>query len=221
MRILFQGDSITDAGRERAEETLNLGNGYVNLIAARLMCDNPEIEVINRGIAGNRIADMYGRWQEDTLNIDYDVLSIMCGINDVGFDLRLGRGSDVNRFEFIYDRMIYEAMEKHPNSKLIICEPYLMKLKKEEAGNNIDIANHWDMWYNRLMEERVVVKKLAEKYKANFVPFGEMFDEICKTEPAIRFTQDGIHATPAGNEMMARKWLECCTDLLEQLLNKF
>ncbi len=215
MRILFQGDSITDAGRTKTnDKDHELGNGYVNLIAARLMCDNPEIEVINRGIGGNRVADMYGRWLEDTLNIDYDVLSIMCGINDVGFALRLGKGSDVNRFEFIYDRMLWEATEKHPQAKLVICEPYLMKLEREEAGNNADIVDNWDIWSGRLTAERVVIKKLAEKYNAIYVPFGEMFDEICKTEPARRFTLDGIHATPAGNEMMARKWLECCGGII-------
>lgn len=108
--ILFQGDSITSAGRNRTDAPMNysLGDGYVTMIAGELMSNHPEIDILNRGVGGNRIADMYGRWQEDTLNIDYNVLSILCGINDVGFKLRLGRGSDKDRFEFLYDRMLFE-----------------------------------------------------------------------------------------------------------------
>ncbi len=216
MKILFQGDSITDAGRTKTnDKDHELGNGYVNLIAARLMCDNPEIEVINRGIGGNRVTDIYSRWLEDTLNIDYDVLSILCGINDIGSAVRLERSFDVNRFEFIYDRMLREATEEHPQAKLVICEPYLIKLKREEAGNGVDIVDNWDIWASAIAEERMVIKGLAEKHNAIYVPFGKMFDEICKTEQGKRFTPDGVHATPAGNELMARKWLECCGELFE------
>ena len=211
MKILFQGDSVTDTGRLREGADLNrrLGCGYPQLIGARLMCDNPDIQVENRGIAGNRISDLYGRWIEDTLNIDFDILSILCGINDIGFALRMGRGADAEKFRFIYDRMIYEAKQARPESTIVLCEPFLFLLEKEQAPENADIIENWSTWNGHMMERRQIVKELAEKYQAIFVPFGEMFDEACKTSPAVRWSFDGIHVTSAGHELMARKWIAC------------
>ncbi len=57
-RILFQGDSITDAGRSREDET-QLGTGYVNFLAAWLSALYPERRLtFNRGTGGNRVYDM-------------------------------------------------------------------------------------------------------------------------------------------------------------------
>ncbi len=209
MTILFQGDSITDSGRTASENPNAIGNGFVNFIASKLICDYEDVNIINRGINGNRVSDLYGRWIEDTLNIDYNILSILCGINDVGFGIRQNKGSDTQRFEFIYDRMLYEATQKHPNAKLVLCEPFVFKMERDEVPGNEDIVDNWDLWYNTLMERRNVVKKLADKYNAVFVPFGQMFDEVCKTTPSSRWSVDGIHVTQAAAELMSRKWLEC------------
>lgn len=211
MKILFQGDSVTDTGRLREGGDLNrrLGCGYAQLIGARLMCDNPDIQVENRGIAGNRITDLYGRWIEDTLNIDFDILSILCGVNDIGFALRMNRGADAQKFEFVYDRMIYEAKNARPDSTIVLCEPFLFKLEREQAPGNEDIIDNWEQWNGRMMQNREIVRKLSKKYEAVFVPFGEMFEEVCKTTPAVRWSFDGIHVTSAGHELMARKWIEC------------
>ena len=211
MKILFQGDSLTDAGRLREGNDTNrgLGCGYPQLIGARLMCDNPDITVLNRGVAGNRISDVYGRWIEDTLNIDFDILSILCGINDIGFELRLGMGADAEKFEFIYDRMIYEAKKARPQSRIVLCEPFIFKLEKEQAPGNEDIIDNWELWSSNMRERQQIVKNLAKKNNAVFVPFGEMFDEVCKTRPASDWSMDGIHVTSAGHELMARKWIEC------------
>lgn len=211
MKILFQGDSVTDTGRLREGGDLNrkLGCGYPQLIGARLMCDNPEIEVENRGIAGNRISDMYGRWIEDTLNIDFDILSILCGVNDIGFSLRMNMGADAEKFRFIYDRMIEEAKNARPDSTIVLCEPFIFKLEREQAPGNEDIIDNWEQWNGEMLVRRKIVKELACKHNAIFVPFGGMFDRVCSEGGAVRWSFDGIHVTSAGHELMARKWIEC------------
>ncbi len=81
--ILFQGDSITDCGRNRLDTT-SLGNGYVNLINYYIqqhMADE-NITCLNRGIAGNRSTDLKKRWKRSTLSLEIDVLSILIGVND-------------------------------------------------------------------------------------------------------------------------------------------
>ena len=99
MKILFQGDSVTDAGRNKSidEPNIWLGGGYVNMIYEKIKSLIPGVEVLNRGVYGNKSTDMYARWRVDTLNIDFDVLSILCGVNDVGFERRLGIGNDIEK----------------------------------------------------------------------------------------------------------------------------
>lgn len=77
--ILFQGDSISDASRDRAvtEPNIGLGEGYVSVIAEEFQKEGIPVNIYNRGVSGNRIGDMYARWIEDTLNIDHDILNVL------------------------------------------------------------------------------------------------------------------------------------------------
>ena len=214
MKILFQGDSITDAGRVREENRPNigLGSGYVNLIASRLTCDRDDIEIYNRAVSGDRIGDTYCRWLEDMRNVEFDVISIMTGINDTGFGLRLGRGSDMERFEFIYDRMLSEVKESHPDAKIILIQPFLFKVYVE---NKNDIYEGWETWSGEIEERGRITKKLAEKYGALFIPMFEHFKEAQKKFPPVHWSLDCIHPTPAGHELMARYWLEAVSDIIK------
>src|SRR5688500_14605070 len=80
--ILFQGDSITDASRNRTVPEPNvaraLGTGYPLLIASALLKQRPErgYRFINRGISGNKVPDLAQRWAADAIALQPDVLSI-------------------------------------------------------------------------------------------------------------------------------------------------
>ena len=74
--VLFQGDSITDAGRSRdkgktdvANNQPGLSNGYAWLAAAALLVDRPAdgLRIFNRGISGNKVFQLADRWQADCL----------------------------------------------------------------------------------------------------------------------------------------------------------
>ena len=80
MRILFQGDSITDSGRRTSGgcgyETDAVGPGYPGLLKSRILRDHPDrddIEFVNRAISGNRIVDLYARWKADAINLAEDI----------------------------------------------------------------------------------------------------------------------------------------------------
>lgn len=143
MNILFQGDSITDAGRDRTHPQY-MGNGYVSELAMRMENMGLPHKIINTAIGGNRICDIYARWTEDTLNHDFDVLSILCGINDVGFQIRENKGVSTEKYRFIYDRMLYEVKEKNPDARLVILEPFVFKINLE----NTNINNQNDIYLN-------------------------------------------------------------------------
>ena len=78
--VLFQGDSITDAGRDRANYYVNadsgMGNGYVHDIVTHLLGIFPDegYRFYNRGISGNRVFELAARWDEDCLNLKPDVV---------------------------------------------------------------------------------------------------------------------------------------------------
>ena len=109
-RILFQGDSITDCGRNR-NEFYGMGNGYANLVKATLGTDRPgEYEFINRGINGNRIIDIYARIRNDIINLKPDVMSLLIGVNDVWHEFSPSPcGIDAEKFYKLYDMLIEEV----------------------------------------------------------------------------------------------------------------
>ena len=81
--VLFQGDSITDAGRNR-ETGADFGWGYANIIASLFTNRYPEKEVkfLNRGIGGDRVVDLERRWEADCLALAPTWVSVHIGIND-------------------------------------------------------------------------------------------------------------------------------------------
>ena len=179
------------------------------MIAAYLTSENPQIQVMNHGVNGNRIVDLYARWIEDTLNVDFDLLSILCGVNDVGFQLRMNKGAYAEKFEFVYYRMLYEVKKEKPQAKLVLCEPFLFKLKPEEVEYGTDIIEDWDIWYGHIRERADIVRELARKYNAVLVPSRELFEKACEKAPASHWSVDGVHLTLAGNALLAKEWIWC------------
>ena len=128
MRILFQGDSITDAGRSK-ENLADLGRGYPALVAASLGLDAPGEHVfINRGISGNRVVDLYARIRADIINLRPDVMSILIGVNDVWHEFRPGNPNGVpdEKFYRIYSMLISEIREALPETRIMILEPFFL-----------------------------------------------------------------------------------------------
>jgi len=127
-RILFQGDSITDCGRKR-EDFYGMGTGYPLLVKGALGFDAPgEYEVINRGIGGNRIVDLYARIKADFTNLKPDYLSIYIGVNDTWHEIAFGNGVDTDKFERIYAMLLDEitsALDMDTEQKVLT---YLMNL---------------------------------------------------------------------------------------------
>ena len=213
--LLFQGDSVTDSGRPKDFKGFNnaLGNGYVALIASRILFEHPTAEIYNRGYGGNRIVDMYARWAEDALNIPFNVISILNGINDVGFGIRRNCGADAEKFRFVYDRILYETREAKPDADIILCEPFIIKRVYEREN---DIYEDWDKGNAAISERGEIVWELAEKYSCIFAQTRKYFDEAIKRAPAEHWTHDCIHPTYAGCEVLARAWFEAADPVLKK-----
>ena len=204
MVIVNFGDSITDAGRNREAPVRRkdaLGFGYPLLLQAELGFENPEkYLVINRGIGGHRIVDLYARVKKDVWNLKPDVLSILIGVNDVWHDLSDDpNGVDIVRFEKTYRTLLDETLAVLPNLKIMLMEPFVAHGVTTDAKAD-DFA--------KVKDYAKVVKKLAEEYHLSFLPLQEKFDELeAKYDPSY-WTADGVHPTVMGAKMIANEWIK-------------
>lgn len=194
--ILFQGDSVTDAGRNKTKpgafEDKALGNGYAALIAGELLAENPglELRIFNRGISGNKVPDLAARWQEDAIALQPAVLSILVGINDLWHTIAFGshyKGT-LEDYERGYRELLVRSQKEMPGVRLVVCEPFTLR--------------EWPAF----VPYRAVARKLADELKLTFVPFQSAFDEAVKSAPAAFWLWDGIHPTLSGHALMARTW---------------
>jgi acyl-CoA thioesterase I len=194
--VLFQGDSITDAGRVR-EDHGHLGYGYAMMAAAWFAATYPEHEArfINRGISGNRARDLRARWQTDCLDLRPTWVSIMIGINDTWRRYDSGDPMPVQDYEAAY-RAILESTRQHLDARLILMEPFVLPVSPDRAG-----------WREDLDPKIEVVRRLAREFKAILVPLDGLFAQAAaRREPAF-WALDGVHPSEAGHALIAQAWL--------------
>lgn len=206
MKILFQGDSITDAGRSR-ENDLMLGVGYPLLVKGNLGLEEPnKYEFYNRGIGGNRIVDVYARIKADILNIKPDVMSILVGINDVWHEkYENPNGVDSNKFFKIYSMLIEEIKAELPDVKIMILEPFF--LEGSATKENLE-------YFKQEVPKRAeMAKKVAENHDLMFVPLQEKFNDLLETATPEYWLEDGVHPTAAGHELIKNEWIKAFKSL--------
>lgn len=198
MRFVFQGDSTTDAMRDRQDDPKELGTGYVRMLAAELTVWHGDYEVYNTGISGNRVVDLLPRWKRDCLELMPDVLTILIGINDVWHELQSQNGVAAPLFEEIYDILLREVKRELPDTRLILMGAYVT------PGTATD--GHWDYFCKETAARRESARRLAAKYGADYVELQNAFDRALQTAPPAHWTTDGVHPTPAGHWLIAREW---------------
>jgi len=201
--VLFQGDSITDWGRDHNKFTPNdtgtLGTGYVLLTTGQLLIKYPELalQVHNRGISGNKVYQLADRWDVDTLSIKPNVLSIHIGVNDFWHTLTAGYTGTIDTYIKDYHTLLDRTKKALPDVKLVICEPFAVKVKAVD-----------DKWYPTFDLFRKAAKDIANEYGAAFVPFQSAFDKALELAPGTYWTLDGVHPSIAGEALMAKTWME-------------
>ena len=206
MNILFQGDYITDVGRNR-EDIDNLGGGYPHLVKGALGLDNPgTYTFVNKGISGNRVVDLYARIKKDIINLKPDVMSILIGVNDVWHEFyESPNGVNADKYFKVYSMLIEEIKEELPNIKIMILEPFTLKGTGNEA--------YWDEFKSEVTKRAEKAKEIAEKYNLKFIPLQDKFDEAVKSAPNDYWLRDGVHPTVMGHELIKREWIKAFNTL--------
>jgi len=205
MRILFQGDSITDAGRDRRDPR-HLGYGYPKYAAELIKQKYPDIyfEFYNLGISGNKTDDLAARWQSDCIDINPDIVSILIGINDTWHFTANNKKMPNEYYEKNYRHILQEIKTK-TNAKIIILEQFLV--------------------YNPLMtfmrpdmaEKMEITRKLAREFADEYIPLDGLFaKESVKTSPTL-LAEDGVHPSELGAQFIAKHYLEAISPLIEEI----
>ena len=201
--VLFQGDSITDAGRDQARtgavnDQAALGNGYAWLAAVELLVGHPlsNYSVFNRGISGNKVFQLAERWPADCLNLNPNLVSILIGVNDLWHTLSGNYNGTVEIYERDYRDLLERTRKALPKAKLVICEPFVLRCG---AVN--------EKWFPEFDRYCAAARRIADSFHATFIPFQSMFNEAVKYAPPTHWAQDGVHPTGAGAALMAHNWL--------------
>ncbi|WP_428329780.1 GDSL-type esterase/lipase family protein [Mucilaginibacter sp.] len=201
--FLFQGDSITDGGRSNNMDWNHLfGQDYAYLIASRLNYEYPDrdYKFFNRGISGNTVNNLAERWQQDALDIKPDLLSILVGINDVFAVVVKGEKITADDFGHTYDALLAKTISALPGVELVICEPFILPVGM--------VKKNLTNWTTEVQKRQPIVKAIAVKYNAVYVPLQAAFDKATLKAPAEHWIWDGVHPMPAGHELIAREWLK-------------
>lgn len=211
MRILFQGDSITDGNRYKDEESRwdknhQIGHTYVYIVTGLLGLKYPErnYEFINRGVSGNRVTELLSRWQSDALDIKPDVLSVLIGTNDANNPPEDEiNDTECRKYEETYRLILKKSREQNPNLKIIMLESFECVEAQDKRGIPLEIRQ------KRAKNIREIIKKLAEEFDATFIPLNELFAEAIKKSGNSKYwLWDGIHPTEAGHALIAREFLD-------------
>ena len=199
--ILFQGDSITDGGRQRTGLDFNhiMGQDYAYILAAQIGLDSPqrELNFINRGVGGDWLSDLAARWQTDTLDLHPALLSILVGVNDALSTRKPSESAE--QFELLYDRLLAQTIKALPTTRIVLGEPFVLPVGKHTAT--------WESDRAEIRKRQKVVARLAAKYHLPLIHYQQAFDDACKLAPAEHWSWDGIHPNYAGHALMAREWL--------------
>jgi lysophospholipase L1-like esterase len=201
--ILFQGDSITDSGRNKEDMNFNsprhLGSGYPFLAAASLLRKyaSLNLKIYNKGISGNKVFQLAERWDKDCLEIKPDILSILIGVNDIWHKLNGRYDGTVEIYRKDYIALLERTKTTLPNVKIIICEPF--------AVNGVKAVD--EKWYPEFYDYQKAARDIAAQFGAVFIPYQSIFEKAQKLAPGSYWTDDGVHPTLAGAQLMAEAWL--------------
>ena len=199
--VLFQGDSITDSGRDRNSKDANasgaLGSGYPLLVTAAALAAHPDrgLTFFNRGISGNKVPDLEARWRTDTLDLQPDVLSILIGVNDFWHKLDHGYTGTVQDYERQYAALLDETRKALPKTQIIVLEPFVLRCGAVTAR-----------WFPEFDERRAAAARVAKQARVTFVALQSVFDQKTKSSRPEYWAADGVHPTPAGHGLIAEQW---------------
>ncbi len=208
VKILFQGDSITDAGRDRSDPH-QMGNGYPRYTSELISAKFPAVsfEFLNLGISGNRSESLLRRVEPDLTALQPDLVSILIGVNDVWHRHSVNNpiSTTDEQFEANY-RRILEAVREKTEAKILLIEPFLLHAP-DKTGMRPELL--------RIIE---ICRALGHEYADAYLPLDGLFAAAEIEQKRFNvFSGDGVHPNPTGAQFIAAQYLRAVTPLIRSI----
>ena len=199
MKILFQGDSVTDCERSRGDGSY-LGYGYPSFIAEKL--NGRGLTFVNRAVSGERVSDVYDRREKDIFEVKPDLFSILIGVNDTWRRYDENNPRTAEEFEAIYRQLLGEVKERLPGVPIVIMAPFVLEVPDKK---------HW--LEEDLIPKQEAVRRLAKEFADVYIPLDEIFKaEFDKNEDIYHLSPDGVHPNETGHKLIADCWINAVTE---------
>lgn len=206
IKLLFQGDSITDAGRDRSNPH-HLGNGYPKYAAQLLAERYPQVdfEFVDLGISGNQTKDLVARLESDFVDVQPDVVSILIGVNDVWHHAGERDWIEDEVFEARY-RTVLQAIKDKTHAKIMIMEPFLIPVEDK-------------LYFREDLAPKIeIIRKLAREYADVYLPTDGLLQAACVEHEPTAIAADGVHPTDMGATLIGAMYEEYIRKILDPLV---
>ncbi len=190
VKIVFFGDSITESGRNLLDPE-DLGVGYVKIAAGklRLLYPDTNFKFVNRGVGGERTAELLKRVKKDVVDENPDYVVLEVGINDVW--CRFSRGEEVTPEAFRANYLSLVDTILATGAKLFLIQPYALKMGDKQR---------FRPFLSRFNE---AIREIAQEKDIALVPVDEIFMGVTQDIDPAQFTTDGVHPTHRGCRYIA------------------
>ncbi len=196
--FVFQGDSITDAGRSRERRLSSwLGSGYPTMVAGMLHQEYPgQFHFLNRAVDGDRSIDLYARVKQDAINLKPDYLSVLIGVNDVWHEFDGQNGCTAEQYERNCRMFYTEVLAALPKIRIFVLEPFAAK-------GTVYEGERWTSFRRAVEQNAAAARKLADELGLIFVPLQQRIDACAALLGAEAVTREGVHPTDVGYSLIA------------------
>ena len=191
--VLFQGDSVTDCGRNR-DCIDSMGDGYAYMFKNLydMLIPGNNVKFVNKGVSGDRVRDLIARYDADFKAINPDFISIMIGINDTWRAYDNNDFCSPERFEQEYDLLLSKIKADFPDAKILIIEQFALTAHPQRH------------WHEDLDPKREITKRMADKYADYYIPMCDILNNAAdKDFPLETLSGDGVHPAPTGHSYIA------------------
>jgi lysophospholipase L1-like esterase len=202
-KVIFLGDSITQAAE--SEEGEGTYKGFITSLKENV---GQEMELINKGISGNKVPDLLLRYKNDVLDLKPNIVFIYIGINDVWHKYDWGSGTDIDIYENGLRKIISEI--KTTGAKIILCTPTVIgeNIGEFKLVNNFKYIETADIMNNDLDAFSDVVRNLSSEFNTELLDLRKKFKDYISENNMENLskgilTYDGVHLNNEGNKLIA------------------
>ena len=167
-KVVFLGDSIT----QNAVINSDKFKGFISLLGENV---DQNIELIGKGIGGDKVSDLLTRYRDDVIKLNPDMVFIYIGINDVWHKYDYGTGTDIDLYENGLRQIITDLKEN--GVEVILCTPTVIGENKGEFTlvNQFKNIETMEIMNNDLDDYSDIIRKLSREFDTKLLDLRKIF----------------------------------------------